>query len=217
VAYGKGLVEVTTNVRPWLDTHIPWALGHGSMMAAVGHLLSRDFSRIYIPSSHSYADLFPWGSHPLVDPLWSSERVEFAHDGCEATRIEKADLIARSDSALRTLRVCWRNRRGAYNCGMCEKCVRTMLNLAAAGALDRCTTFPEPLTPSRIEDVVLRDTNERSFAMENLQALEVRQRHPELAAALRRLLRRSSVGTRMRHYRRRLRKRYPSLWPKAWG
>ncbi len=25
-------------------------------------------SPIYIPASHTYADLFPWGSHPILDP-----------------------------------------------------------------------------------------------------------------------------------------------------
>ena len=40
----------------------------------------------------TYAHLGPLGSHPLLDPLWSSEDVELVHDGCEATRLDKLAL-----------------------------------------------------------------------------------------------------------------------------
>ena len=43
---------------------------------------------------------------------------------------------------MRHLRVCWQNPDNAYNCGRCEKCFRTMLDLWVVGALDRCDTLP---------------------------------------------------------------------------
>jgi exopolysaccharide biosynthesis predicted pyruvyltransferase EpsI len=42
---------------------------------------------------------------------------------------------------MRHLRVCWRNYEGAFNCGRCEKCLRTKAELAANDALQECLTF----------------------------------------------------------------------------
>ena len=69
---GKRLIEVTTDVRKFGDPYVNWEIYHGAALAAVALLLSPQFSRIYIPASHSFLDLFPWGSHPLLDPLWST-------------------------------------------------------------------------------------------------------------------------------------------------
>ena len=43
-------------------------------------------------ASHTYADPLPWASHPLVDPLWSTESLQFCHHGAEALRT--AELLA---------------------------------------------------------------------------------------------------------------------------
>jgi CubicO group peptidase (beta-lactamase class C family) len=69
-------------------------------LAAIGHLLAPAFERIYIAASVNYRDLFPWGTHPLLDPLWSSELLEFVHHGCAARRIEKLRFIAGFDAAV---------------------------------------------------------------------------------------------------------------------
>ena len=74
-------------------------------------------------------------SHPALDPLWSTEAVEVVHDGAETRRVDKVAALAASPLALRYLRVCWENRGGAYNCGRCGKCMRTMVDLDLAGAL----------------------------------------------------------------------------------
>ena len=112
------------------------------MLASVGLLFQARFRTILISAAHTYADLGPWGSHPLLDPLWSTELTEFVHHGAHATRVDKCRVLANSEVAMRHLRVCWENREGRYNCGECEKCLRTMVNLAAVGALGRCTTLP---------------------------------------------------------------------------
>jgi hypothetical protein len=146
-ALAKPLLEVETNLKDLIIRYAPWEYAHGALLAGVALLLSPQFARLYIAASDSYdmAATTPWGSHPLLDPLWSTERTTIVHDGCEARRIDKVPSIVRSDVALRWLRVCWENPNGEYNCGRCGKCLRTMVSLRIAGALDRCRTFDRPL------------------------------------------------------------------------
>jgi len=154
------LTIVETNVRQFSDQLMSWGFYHGGAMAAVGLTQSTLVGRCLIASSYAYDELHPWGSHPLLDPLWSTESVDFIHDGCEAVRSQKVKVIARSALALATLRVCWANWQTEYNCGRCEKCLRTMLALHVAGALDRCSTFKRPLTASAVMRMSLEDSSE---------------------------------------------------------
>jgi hypothetical protein len=141
----KPLVEVETNLRAFSDQHVHWELFHGAALGSVALLLQKSYRRIYVPSTVSYRQLIPWGSHPLVDPLWSTESTELVHDGAEAGRFQKMERLAASEAALRWLRVCWKNPEGAYNCGRCPKCMRTMAGLEGLGVLSRSKTFPTKL------------------------------------------------------------------------
>jgi hypothetical protein len=183
----KPLIEVETNLREFSDRYVNWDFYHGAALAAVGHLLSLRFRKMFIAASRSYADLIPLGSHPLLDPLWSSETMEFVHDGCEATRIEKAAAIASDDIALKHLRVCWENRGGAYNCGRCEKCLRTMTCLRTIGVLQRCSTFESPLNLKALADLEVKQIY-RAHLENNLEVLERSGADSELEEALRRCL-----------------------------
>jgi pyruvyl transferase EpsO len=120
---------------------------HGAAMAAVAYALAPNHGKVYIASSNSYVDLHTWGSHPLLDPLWSTEAVQIVHDGGE-TRMNKLRALVQYPEAVARLRVCWRNP-GSFNCGHCEKCVRTMLALRALG-VERCAAFPDILTPNLV-------------------------------------------------------------------
>lgn len=180
-ALGKRVIQVETNLRPWLDAYAGWGeLAHGAALAVVGQLLSGELSKIYIPASYTYETLFPWGSHPLLDPLWSSESLEFVHDGCDVSRSEKVAALSTHEIALDSLRVCWQpTARDTLNCGGCEKCVRTMINLRLAGALDRCRTFAEPLTTRLIRRALIKSTLDDPFLLDILDKLNER---PELDA-----------------------------------
>mgnify|MGYP002632687869 FL=1 len=57
------------------------------------------------------------------------------------TRLEKIRAIAGERIVQQHLRVCWQNLHGRLNCGVCEKCVRTMLALDTCGLLDRYAGF----------------------------------------------------------------------------
>ena len=136
------LIPVRTNVRAF-TAGIDWGrYAHGPCLAAIGHVLSPLLHTMYVASCYWFTTLKPWGSHPDIDGRWSSERLEFVHHGLEATRADKIRRIAKSEVALRTLRVCWRNRDNEFNCGRCEKCARTMFALSCCGVLHRRIGLP---------------------------------------------------------------------------
>jgi hypothetical protein len=92
-----------------------------------------------------------FGSHPELDPLWSSSAVRIIHYGGDRTRRQKTAAIASYAPAQKYLRVCWEHRTPELNCGECEKCVRTQLEFLTAGNLERITTFPNGSLSERID------------------------------------------------------------------
>ncbi|HEX2232977.1 MAG TPA: hypothetical protein VHG69_06390 [Thermoleophilaceae bacterium] len=188
-ALGKTLVVVRTDIRSFSDHYISGWYFHGAILAAMGLLFQHRFRKVIIPSTHNYADLFPWGSHPLLDPLWSTEETQFFHDGCEATRPEKVRFISSSEVAMNWLRVCFEPPETTYNCGRCEKCLRTMVALHLAGALGRCRTLPDTLDLRAVSRIRIPDDNARAFVTENLVAVEQAGGDPALERALGRALR----------------------------
>ena len=183
-ALGKTLIEVETNLKDFSDSFAKWGTAyHGAALASVGHFLAPQLRKLYIASTHTYADLFPWGSHPILDPLWGGEEIAFVHDGSEATRVDKVRLIAKYEPAMRHLRVCCINNPGSYNCGRCEKCVRTMVNLRVVGALDRCESFPG-LDLARVSRLAASDANTKAFLEENYRAACALRSDPDLEKAL---------------------------------
>jgi hypothetical protein len=183
---GKPLIEVETNARQLSDQYTVFQDHYaGSMLASVGLLLSPQFKKIYIPATYSYEYLLPECTHPLLDPLWSTECLTFEHDGCEANRVEKIARIAQSGVALKSLRVCLNNLDDSYNCGRCLKCLNTMAALQAVGALERCTTFNQKLDMEAISRMEIWNYRLLPFVEENLSALENSGKDPDLAEALR--------------------------------
>jgi hypothetical protein len=141
---GAAVVTVTTNLRSLSEPIVGWGAYHGAVLASAGLLLGGNVSRCLIPASRAYQYLTPWGSHPVLDPLWSTEVLEFIHDGAEAVRHQKLGMVAQDPLGQSGLRVCLQpiNGRDVYNCGQCEKCLVTMLALQLQGLLTGVTTFP---------------------------------------------------------------------------
>lgn len=194
---GKQVIPVITNARTHTDMQTSWgryppgdlwtSVLHGSLLASVGLCMSRAFRRIMIAATHGYEYLVPTGSHPLLDPLWSTEKTEFIHDGCEATRFQKiAHKITKSPIAMQTLRVCWENRDGNYNCGECEKCLRTMIALDLVGVLAQCETFNRPLSLEILERLTVPRRKQQHFEILLAQADALGR--VDLAKAIRRCL-----------------------------
>lgn len=143
-AYGKTLWAIESNVRFFVRglsrSGIGWGVAQGCGLGSLAHALG--MADIYISASAAYDDMGgPQGSHPLTDPLCSSDRVRIHHVGCEARRHQKLLEVARDDFLLQRIRVCWQD--DGLNCGKCEKCLRFRMALTVAGLRSR--NF-EPLT-----------------------------------------------------------------------
>lgn len=154
--YGKPLIVIDTNIRDLSSRFVRWGPRyHGPALATVAHLLSQHIERAIIPSTYQTNDLVPWGSHPDLDHLWSSSYLKIEHDSAELDRSEKVGEIANDPVAMEHLRVCWKNPGSEYNCGRCEKCVRTMLALYSYDALEKCRTFEDHIDMALIEKMDL--------------------------------------------------------------
>jgi hypothetical protein len=116
---------------------------HGSFLASMGHFLSSDFRLLHIASSYPVTHLVPWGSHPLLDPYYSSQHLRISHHGVELSRLQKVRQLRDWPLALNRMYVCTSNMSNGRNCGACEKCVRTKLHLLIEGRLADSGAFEE--------------------------------------------------------------------------
>ena len=181
-------VFITSNIHSLnlLNPILSWDYIHGSCLAATGLFLRNGFSRIYIPSTRSAEQQIPWGSSLELDGHWSTEKVTFIYDGSEVTRVEKVRTqLAASPLALKHLRVCYMNKKGAYNCGQCDKCLRTMINLYIAGVLDQAQTFPHEINLELLAQTATAKHHEHQvFNIENLEALRAISLNPDMQKVL---------------------------------
>ncbi|MBI4699101.1 MAG: hypothetical protein HY758_09445 [Nitrospirae bacterium] len=191
--FGKELVEVETNLPESLEKISPSFIpaggdAHGAVLASIALLLSPRLKEVYIPSSVPYHVMDPWGSHVLLDPLWSTEDMAIVHDGCEADRIKKTFAVAQSEVALRNLRVCLFKPEEGINCEKCEKCLRTMAELRAVGALDRCSSFTTQLDLRKFSEIKIEKHLLYYLYGGTLQTVERNGNDPELANALKQII-----------------------------
>ncbi len=127
---GVSLVDVNNNFRQFSEKRkISIYFQHGLVLA--GMAISLGFAKTYIPSSFTINDLFPWGSHPITDPLWSIEQRKVVHDGADISRSGKIKYISDYLNILGNLQVCWGNID--CNCSTCSKCLRTRAALFILG------------------------------------------------------------------------------------
>lgn len=146
-AAGLPLRVVTTNVLD-LENELGFVSRQflGAALASAALAMAPDFDAVAIGSGWDVSHGVRCGSHAFVDPHYSSGAVEIRHEGSAWRRLEKVARVASWEPALRNLAVCtdpappepW------GNCGRCEKCLRTRLELAAVGAPDGAP-FPPPV------------------------------------------------------------------------
>jgi hypothetical protein len=140
-ACGVAFVVVRTNLRAHpLFRSLSWEITHGAALASVAHALSGVVSTMYMAASDVEP---PWGSSPELDAAWSSGAMRIENFSHELSRLQRVASIARWEPLRGRLRVCWENKSSDLNCGFCEKCVRTRLQLHASGAPDGLDSFPD--------------------------------------------------------------------------
>jgi hypothetical protein len=166
---------------------------YSAAYASMAHLFSSRWTSITIAASDELgASLAPLGSHPLLDPLYSSAAFDFRYDATGRGRLEKVGAVARAGLA-EHLVVCHEAPlpEGDKNCGRCEKCVRTMAELAAVGS--NTASFPSGgLTPAAIDVLPVR-LDAELFWEPLIPALRRAGREP-LAEAAARYVRRIRIG-----------------------
>lgn len=214
-AIGRPLYVVETNLREFSDLLIPWGAYYGSALAAVALLLAPLFERVLMTGDLDYEVIVGLGAHPLTDHLWSTETLEVVHANGRYSRLERLRLIVGDPVVQRTLRVCWENLDGAYNCGRCRKYLQTMASLEALGMLDRVATFGA-LELDRMNGLTLTEPLQVAMWEELLELARERDRH-DIEAAVGGVLARSEGAVELPESYRRRRTIAARLGPAAAG
>lgn len=136
--HNKKLVPLVTNLRQFCHPNsLSWGSHYsGAGLSSIALLLG--FPYTLIPSSQAYTSLYPEGTSPVLDHLYSNEATTIYYDG-GLTRPEKIAYLGQYPESLEIMRVCWQDN--GYNCGRCEKCLRTMLILKILDL--RASTLPQ--------------------------------------------------------------------------
>ena len=151
------LVPLSTNFRFLVNSDELFALeSHGAIFAGIAHMHSQHVTTSLLASTNNVDELMPWGSHPLLEPNYSSSDLQIRYDGAWMTRLDKLRHIVDWKPAMRNLRTCFHAFRSpdVLNCGKCEKCLRTMVELLVLGKLEKCEAFPyDDVTVEMIESL----------------------------------------------------------------
>ena len=210
--YDATFIPVITNIREtrWKEAH--WELvSHGPALAAVALMFENHFHEVLIPASYDFTCLDPWGSHPLLDPLFSTVRTQIVHEGTAYTRTEKIEYLCGDKKALSELHVCYRGAdskgQDHRNCGRCEKCYRTMIALDLFGKLDDATLFDRStFEVKRISQIYISHVLDEKFFV-NLYSTSVERNRHDIAEQILIAMKRSKYIKKLDIF---------SKWPLLW-
>ncbi len=164
---GKQIIPFETNVRFLGHAYgIGWSVCFGGGLSSIA--LAAGAKKCYIASGVTYSSMHPEGSNFITDHLWSNGSTQIIHDGAETTRVNKLKQISKNTNALNILRVCWHD--SGYNCGNCEKCLRTMTNLRVLKL--RTPTFQlltDQLVKNKLSKIKIYNIHDIEFIEENLE------------------------------------------------
>lgn len=168
--YDKPLLTIVSNVR-FLGHHfgVKWGACCGGGLSAIA--LAIGARKCLIASGSSYDYIYPSGTNYISDQLWSNSQTAIVHDGAQTSRLDKIRMLAEDKYCLDILRVCWHD--DGYNCGKCEKCLRTMASLRALGL--KVDTFPEltdDMALNQLAKFKLYDIHDYQFLIENIEQAE---------------------------------------------
>ena len=216
-ALGLRCIVGRTNIR----SHFPLDYGRhyaGIALSAAALSLAGGYSVLFLPSSVYNASLHGYGHDMLIDESCSTEYLRLENDGGDVSRTHKViRSVARSDIALANLRSCYVNSGALENCGVCSKCLRTMMALEIAGVLKNSGSFPKTLQPDFLERMGMNRPDhihpnivairEVGASLWMIPALERKARQVILKNALREYLEESPVRGLLTSWRERKRAR----------
>ena len=201
----KTSIFVETNLKEhpafsWMS----WEIAHIAALISVGSLLTDHLDRIYVASTDIPP---PWGSHADLDPLWGSSALKVVNNEKGLSRLDKVLTISDWPVAHDNLKVCWENKRETLNCGICEKCLRTMTQIEVSGTLDKFSVFP----PGRLADRIaaLPRTTRAMFKQwtDTREAIDNKRIRVEIDKLLNRSGRDKSIGNWLAFHRRKFQQR----------
>lgn len=143
---GVPLTVARTNIR----RHHPDYLFHWpALLASVLHQYRGAASYGLLGADQDHGAVYlEQGSNPLTNAFLDAHDFQMQFELWDLNRCARAALAARKPELSERLRVCFNIRPdGRFNCGKCEKCIRTRLNFAANG-LPIPGTLPGPRVPT---------------------------------------------------------------------
>lgn len=195
------LLPIRYNARFVLRNYLAWIrVGYGAMIASVAHLFPSRHSAVLLASS----PIPGLASQPEFDPLFSSGAVSIRTGDAGESRLEKIRRIVDWEDARALVQPCWQRERMTstrFNCGRCEKCIRTMLVLVFLGRLADFSAFEDDdVEPAWIRSVVLPTRGKLDALFQYREPLRRVGRH-DLVRALeqrRRAFRRNQLRKKFR-------------------
>lgn len=196
------VIPVYTNLKFLEPDYEFWVKEYNSAgLAAVALAFSPRLTDVSIGSNAWIGFLPPAGSHPMIDPYYSTAALRVHHAQTTMRRIDKVRLVADWAAAMANLRTCFSypNSHAELNCGKCRKCIFTMLELLAVGKLAEAPTFPaDDVTPDMLRTMAIGGHYSAGYFRELLDPLEGIGRS-DLAHTIRRMLARyDSLAGRLR-------------------
>lgn len=126
------LTIVRTNWKS--ATNAIWEMEFGAGVVSCAYNFAGDAGYCLFSAGPNYASFkLPWGENPVTMWMLSSHDFHIDFDGAAFKRDDKVATFADWREGVERLRVCWEAPVTGYNCGRCEKCVRTQLNFLACG------------------------------------------------------------------------------------
>jgi hypothetical protein len=189
------LTVVDSNVR-WLTDSFgtDWEDVLAAGLAFVAHSVSAGFGSFTVPSADWYGTIDPCGSSPLLDHLYSTERLSIHHDTIAFTRSAKIRwLAAHAPELIGHLKVCSSANR-SDNCGRCRKCLYTMACLDLAGLLEAAVLFPDEIDTDAVAQLRIPRVISMMDWNEIAEVAGSDARHASLQRAARHALEQSALG-----------------------
>lgn len=185
---GITLLPIWTNARAIDPSLGLYEYFHfGALLSSAAHVFGGAIARFGISSDNTWAYLGHRGSHPLLMANFTSSALDCDYEGAGIPRLDKVRRLVQSDEVMRILRVCYtvgQIPEGQLNCGRCRKCVITLMEILAAGGLERALSFDQPrLTPELVDQAVVDATTLFEY-YDDLIAPLAAAGHRELAAAI---------------------------------
>ncbi len=147
--FGLPFAVCTTN---WRERCTDFFFDHSHGIIAAAHGLNAMAAGCVLAADYSYEDevvLTPRGNNQTTVPLVSSSLFESVSYGASAARLEKMRAVHARPGLVDHIVVCHAKPSGRANCGRCEKCVRTGLELFVVSG-DPAPILPRLPDPWRV-------------------------------------------------------------------